>query len=150
MSSRTAAEIQGLEYDWLATDADRHVGFFTTAGGGYAPPAFLLDTDSHEVAIAAILALPSTTVARYAPILGSGLANDWRLMAERGVFAYDADVNGGPYRLVAAPVDPILAETLPKPAREVATRLRCPFGFEASPTAGPDELANLAGDIGAR
>ena len=67
MTAKTGQpRFQGLEYDWLATDADRHVGFFTTAGGGYAPPAFLSDTDSHEVRIA-ILALPPTTVARYAP-----------------------------------------------------------------------------------
>ena len=147
MSVKTATEIWGLEYDWLATDADRHVGFFTTAGGGYAPPAFLMDTDSHEAAIAAILALPPTTVARFAPTVGPGLANDWRLMAERGVFAYDADASGGPYRLVAAPVIPILAESLPEPVRELAERLRCAFGFEGSPTAGPDELGRLAGDI---
>jgi hypothetical protein len=150
MGATTAAEIWGLEFDWLATDADRQVGFFTTAGGGYAPPEFLGDTDAHEAAIAAILALPPTTTARFAPVVGSGLRNDWRLMAERGVFAYDADANGGPYRLVAAPTDAILVETLPDGARQVVEGLRCPFGFEGMPTAGPDDLALLSSDIPAR
>ena len=41
-------------------------------------------------------------------------------MAERGVFAFDADVHGGPYRLVAAPEHPIRLAALPSIAAVVA------------------------------
>ena len=54
MTAKSASEIVGLEFDWLACDADGHVGFFSTAGGGCAPEAFLRDTDAFDAAIEAI------------------------------------------------------------------------------------------------
>src|SRR5437899_85750 len=41
MGAKSADEILGLEFDWLASDADGHVALFSTAGGGYAPEDFL-------------------------------------------------------------------------------------------------------------
>lgn len=58
---KSAEEILGLEYDWLASDAKGFVALFTTAGGGYAPTEFLKDTDAHDRAIDIILDLPATT-----------------------------------------------------------------------------------------
>ena len=37
----------------------------------------------------------------------------WTRMAERGLFAFDADIYGGPYRLIAAPVTPLKFHELP-------------------------------------
>jgi hypothetical protein len=37
MSAKSAIDIQGFEYDWLAVDLDGHVAVFTTAGDGFAP-----------------------------------------------------------------------------------------------------------------
>jgi hypothetical protein len=50
--------------------------------------------------------------------LGAGYTNTWRLVAERGLFAFDsdfrgADFPGGPYSLVAAPETPVTANDLP-------------------------------------
>lgn len=120
----TMNDIQGMEYDWLAVDAEGHVGFFSTAGGGYAPEAFLQDIDSFDSAIATLLALPPTTQALCSRELSPGLANTWKLMAERGVFAYDSDPLGGPYHLIAAPENPVAVHGLPTsvggPAQRVA------------------------------
>jgi hypothetical protein len=33
MTSKAPEEILGLEFDWLASDADGHVALFSTAGG---------------------------------------------------------------------------------------------------------------------
>jgi len=123
MGARTGAEISGLEFDWLASDANGHVAMFSTAGGGYAPEEFLRDTDAHDNAADIILALPSYTKARFAPELGPGLKNTWQMMAERGFFAFDSDPNGGPYRLVAAPERATHVSELPRVVSDVVARL---------------------------
>lgn len=116
MSARFAYEIMGAEYDWLGSDGDGRAALFSTAGGGYAPDGFLRDTDVHEAAIEAILACPACTTARFAPALSARYDNTWKLVAERGLYAFDADAGGGPYRLVAAPEVAIDAVHLPEAA----------------------------------
>lgn len=130
MTPKTPADIQGLEYDWLGSDDHGCVALFSTAGAGYAPKAFLLDTDAHDVAIHAVLALPATTTTKFAPDLAPDLINTWRLVAERGLYAYDCDLNGGPYRLVAAPAVPVQVDALPPDVATVATAVRCSLRFE--------------------
>lgn len=117
---KSAEDVKGLEYDWIACDVNGFVGLFSTAGGGYTPAAFLDDTAAHDAAIDAILALPASTRARFAPQLPPNLQNTWQLVAERGLFAFDSDVHGGPYRQVAAPIAPIHVDDLPQSARSVA------------------------------
>src|SRR5690349_17697524 len=119
MAAKTAAEIRGTEYDWLGSDGESHVALFCTAGGGYAPDAFLQDTDAHDAAIAAILALPASTRALSAPELGPDYVNTWKLVAERGLFAFDADVSGGPYYRSAVPETPVRLDQLPAAVRDV-------------------------------
>lgn len=126
MASKQAQEILGLEYDWLVSDADGHVAIFSTAGGGHAPEEFLRDTDRHDAAIDEILALPASTTARFAPDSDPEDSSTWRLAAERGLFAFDSDYHGGPYRRVAAPVRPIHMSELPGHAAEVVRSLRLP------------------------
>lgn len=123
MEGKSADDVRGFEFDWLASDADGHVALFSTAGGGYAPEEFLRDTDAHDAAIEGILASPASTKARVAPALPAGLRNTWREMAERGVFAFDSDANGGRYRLVAVPETPVRVAELPDTAAEVVYRL---------------------------
>jgi hypothetical protein len=129
-TSKSAAEILGMEYDWLGCDSNGHIALFSTAGVGYAPAEFLRDTDAHDVAIQEVLALPPTTEARFFPAVAPGLVNTWRLVAERGLYAYDCDPNGGPYHLVAAPVVAAKTDALPPEVVSVATRVRCPAPFE--------------------
>ncbi|XYH92482.1 hypothetical protein ACMHYB_31965 [Sorangium sp. So ce1128] len=122
--AKSANEIAGMEFDWLASDADGYVALFSTAGGGYAPDEFLRDTDAHDAAIDAVLASPASTVARFAPELPPGLKNTWRMVAERGLFAFDSDPHGGPYRMVAAPVDPIRMADLPRLVIDIVEHLK--------------------------
>jgi hypothetical protein len=130
---KSAEDIQGIEYDWLGVDGSGCVALFGTAGAGYAPTKFLLDTDAHDEAIQAVLALPASTEAKFSPTLAPGLVNTWQLVAERGLYAYDCEPNGGPYRLVAAPVLPIRDDALPSAIGSVATRIKCAarFGIDA-------------------
>jgi hypothetical protein len=140
---KSAEDIQGLEYDWLASDSEGHVALFSTAGAGHAPREFLLDTDAHDAAIDAILAGPATTTARFAPTVAPGLKNTWALVAERGLFAFDCDPNGGPYRKVAAPQLPIRIESLPAAAVEVVSRIRLAVRFEHQTSLSAEDFGEL-------
>ncbi len=119
----TNEDIHGLEYDWLAVDSAGHIGLFSTAGGGVAPQAFLEDIEAFDVAITEILSLPPSTDANCNRVLPAGLINTWRLVAERGLFAFDSDPLGGPYRLIATPHTPVSVEHLPEKIRKVASRV---------------------------
>jgi hypothetical protein len=96
MGAKTAEEIQGHEYDWLACNMHGHVAMFSTAGGGYAPRVFLADPDGYDDALDAIMSREACTSARLAPHVAEGLINAWIDLAERGHFSYDSDPTGGP------------------------------------------------------
>lgn len=84
----------GAAFDgWLFVPRRRRAGRPAEAAG---PPQFLKDTDAHASAIEAILAASPTTSARSAPSLAPDVMNTWKLMAERGLFAYDSDFHGTP------------------------------------------------------
>lgn len=124
MTAKKLKDIEGYEYDWLAHDRVGFVAMFSTAGGGVAPDVFLNDTGAHDRAIDAILELPPTTEAELATELRSGLPNRWKAMALRGFFSFDADPNGGPYRLESAPAVPLLLSQLPQSVASVVMTIR--------------------------
>jgi len=124
MRVKTAQEIHGYEYDWLACDENGYIALFSTAGGGYTPKAFLNDTDAYDRAIAGIQELPATTVAVRAPCLRADLHNSWKEMAVRGIFSFDADANGGAYRLVGVPAMPSVVDELPPQVGAVIKRIQ--------------------------
>ncbi len=125
-SPKSALDIQNLEYDWLGHDEDGHVALFSTAGYGYAPEAFLRDTDAHSDAIEALLASDATTEAVLFPKLKPTLANTWRDVAERGLYAYDSDP-WGRYMLIAVPSIPRRIDAPPSCVASVS--IRCRFRF---------------------
>jgi hypothetical protein len=122
----TNEDIQGLEYDWLAVDAEGFVGLFSTAGAGYAPEGFLQDIAAFDSVIETILSMPPVTPATCSRELPIGRTNTWKLMAERGLFAFDSDPLGGPYRLIAAPQSPVALLDLPASVRAVVGRIVLP------------------------
>lgn len=126
MGAKSAEEIHGLEFDWLASDVDGNVALFSTAGGGFAPEAFLWDTDAHDAAIDTLLAWGARTQARFAPQVSPEIRNTWLLMAERGLYAFDSDPNGAPYQLVAAPQHPIHISDLPASVAAVVRAVSLP------------------------
>ena len=131
---KSADDILGFEYDWVACDGAGHVALFSTAGGGYAPARFLQDTEAHAAAIHAILAGPDTTTARFAPVLAPDLEDTWKSAAEHGLFAFDCDPNGGPYRLIAAPVVAISVADLPRSAVDAVSGIKLRLRFSDQTT----------------
>ncbi|NNC18729.1 hypothetical protein HJC22_23740 [Corallococcus exiguus] len=123
MGAISAKEIDGYEFDWLASDVEGHVALLSTAGGGYVPCEVLQDTDALDAAINAILVSPVSSEVRFAPSVAEGCENTWRMMAERGVLAFDADPYGGPYKRVAMPERPIRVGELAEAARPLVRRM---------------------------
>ncbi len=120
VSAKTRDDILGLEFDWLAVDQDGHIGLFSTAGGGRAPQAFLANTDLHDTGFDALMGMEARSTLKLRREIKPGLENTWNEVACRGVFAFDSDPNGGPYRLVAAPDRPLNVRHAPDAAAAAA------------------------------
>jgi hypothetical protein len=99
---------------------------FSTAGAGYAPDELLLDPDAFESAIESILAMPPRGGSDCARELPPGHVNTWKLVADRGFFAFDADPLGGPYRLIAKPHVAARITDLPSSVALVVGRIHLP------------------------
>jgi hypothetical protein len=118
-----SADIEGCEHDWLAVDMAGHVGFFSSAGSGVAPRAYLDDLAAFEGAIEVLGAMPKITTATCNRDLPPGHVDTWRAMAERGLFAFDSDPLGGPYRIIATPHAPVLVTDLPADIGRLLSRV---------------------------
>lgn len=115
-------DIKGSEYDFLATNSLGQVAVFATAGAGCPPSGLLRAVDEHRVAIDALTALPvSCAVVRCDYVATElGFPDTWRLVAERGVFGYDAIGRKYIYVCSAVPSVPINVRDLPDSIRRVA------------------------------
>lgn len=122
LSSTDAVENVGLDFDWLASDAEGHVAVFSSAGVEIPPDAVLRDMDAHVRALGALFATPASTHPVFAPTAPGH--DRWYAAAERGLFVYRCSPAGGPYRLAAAPETPIRAVDLPAGAGLVVQALR--------------------------
>ncbi|MFO0553691.1 MAG: hypothetical protein U0271_35235 [Polyangiaceae bacterium] len=110
----------GMEFDWLAIDPARHVGFFASAGRGCIPMLLLPERRKLQWAIECLMALPVRTTALYAPVIAPHLSNDWQLLAERGIYAFDAGREDADDHLEAEPRDPLCLDALPGVIANVA------------------------------
>ena len=124
----------GLEFDWIGIDGAEQVALFSSGGGGFIPDLPSVDVRTHEAAIAALLAKAPSTGARIFPVIPPQCTNTWRLVAERGLYAYDCSPNGGPYELEAVPLVARLARAFPVAVRRTFVRLPSALRFDASST----------------
>ena len=120
---RTRESVAGWEFDWIALDAAGQIALLSTAGGGFVPEAVLAGAGDYDDVIDEVLRMPAYRELAYAPQLAAHLENTWALAATRGLFAYDADFNGGPYRRVAGPESAITVDALPRSVALVAGRV---------------------------
>jgi hypothetical protein len=91
----------GLDFEWLASDAEGHVALFGCCGGALPPEGVLGEREVHVRALEDVLRRPPSTRALFSPPGADG--ERWRSAAERGLFAYRCAPIGGPFRLAAAP-----------------------------------------------
>jgi hypothetical protein len=89
------------EFDWLATDIDGSVGFFSTGGAGPIPD--LREQDSPPDLSGVLLRLPLSCDAEYVSEL-PGEHSEWIELARRSLSAFDWSRRLHRYVLVARPI----------------------------------------------
>lgn len=145
MTRKTFADIDGWEHDWLAIDEGGAVALFSTAGFGFVPGQYLDDTDAYQEAIAFLIGQEPCTIAIRFPPIPEGIENTWRMMAERGLYAYDFDDDVDSYVKVAVPATPIGVDALPAAIAKLASRTRCKCSFETTSRASSAILDDAKG-----
>ena len=118
-----------LEFDWLATDLDGHLGLLSTAGEGPVPQVVL--------AMAGELEEPWDLVEGLEEAGGfeqlshfDAVADEWLDYAARGVFAFDRQWNSRSYEVIARPGRPLAVNELSDgPLKRSVSLVRFPFRF---------------------
>jgi hypothetical protein len=104
----------GIDFFWLAVDANGCVGCFSLGMSGPVPRLLSEDQlDEHEPRLERWV---QSTGRAFEPDGGKAL---WRDAAATGVFAFDHDDSKGEYRIVAKPQSPVAHHEAPPPIREV-------------------------------
>lgn len=85
-------DLDGIEFDWLASDTDGNIALFATAGEGFFPAPVATHHAKHS-AITETIPSPNT-----------GTEKVWSDYAAVGLYVFDWDLPGGPYKLRATPM----------------------------------------------
>ncbi|MFS1525476.1 hypothetical protein ACL7TT_15410 [Microbulbifer sp. 2304DJ12-6] len=84
-------ELEGREFDWFAIDSEGNIGLFSTAGEGTIPDPVMEAYSEHDN-ISEQLESPNW-----------GSSEVWSDYAALGLFVYDWDLPGGPYKRERTP-----------------------------------------------
>jgi hypothetical protein len=117
-----SSPLAGLDFSWLAVDADGHVAWLVTFGSAVVPRWVEERSGDFASAEDALAGLPETggcTASETSPSV-----EQWLGAARRGVFAFDWSVYRGPYRVLAAPTQPLKVDDLPDELARLARRTR--------------------------
>lgn len=84
-------ELEGREFDWFAIDSEGNIGLFSTAGEGAVPVAVIEAFSEHDN-ISEQLESPNW-----------GSSEVWSDYAALGLYVYDWNLHGGPYKRARVP-----------------------------------------------
>lgn len=84
-------EIEGMEFDWFATDELGQFALFATAGAGPLPQLVLASIAAHDA------------IGEEVEISGWGTNDVWQSYSRAGLYAYDWSSTKGRYLRVAEP-----------------------------------------------
>ena len=93
-----SSELEGIDFEWFATDAVGNLALFVTAGGGFVP----------QVAASASEAIASVSARIPTPHMGTGLL--WGDYGAAGLYVYDWTWPEGPYSLIQQPTEAMAVE----------------------------------------
>lgn len=121
---------QGIDYVWLASDREGHVGAFITAGVGSIPVEVLssvyIPIEDIEGRLYQLLPVSQVRL-----LVSVKRPDDFIELAERGIFVYDwTDIHRiarealRVYEPVAVPTKPIMVSSLPADLADLAKALR--------------------------
>ena len=143
MIRRHIHELSGLEFDWLACDADGFVAMLSSAGFGAVPEEAVATADALETALDRIKLLPVTGEAT--SISGMTSPDDWIAAARRGVFAFDWEHARDRYRIEGLPSRAIRVDEIADVAlRDAVSRVRIPVVFSDVRWLDWDEAGKLS------
>lgn len=108
--SMYCVEAQGVEWDWFACDEVGHVALISSGGSGQVPRTLIAQQSSIEDLLAHLEVTWD--------------ADSWQKAAERGLFAYDVNMNGGPFPRVRSPLQPRTLADFPEPHRSLIARAK--------------------------
>lgn len=91
-------ELEGREFDWFAIDSEGNVGLFSTAGEGFIPDTVMNAYSEHDK-ISEQLESPNW-----------GSSEVWSDYSKLGLYVYDWNLHGGPYKQERAPSKAISEE----------------------------------------
>ena len=136
-------EFSGLEFDWLACDADGFVGMFASAGFGAVPEESVAIPDAVDAALDRFKALPAKGDAT--SIGGTTTPDDWMAAARRGLFAFDWAHNRDRYEIEARPSRALHIDAIPDDAtRDLVKRVQIPVRFSQLRWVVWDEAGNVS------
>jgi hypothetical protein len=134
------------DLEWLGVDRDGLIARFTTGGLGPVPKVVLASWSQQQALQEAICRLTSESDAEVMTKIGN--PQDFRLCAERGLFAYDwSDVHRtdaealGSYELMARPTKPLAMASvlkLVRDAQEILPRFSVAFSESSVAPIGAD------------
>lgn len=110
--------LKGTDCSWLATDSDGRVALLATAGGGVAPKALLTLRDHYKSALCLCDGLPKCGDVGQLSDPESSL--EWMDEIRQGLYVYDSDFSGSPYRRIGAPTVPLHVDALPSALSSIA------------------------------
>lgn len=109
-------ELEGREFDWYATDAEGNIAIFCTAGEGTIPKSVILCFEEHD-GISDSIESPNW-----------GCSDVWTDYSALGLYVFDWDLHGGPYKRKRLPSSEISAE-LKESIMMVAKTVKFDFCF---------------------
>jgi hypothetical protein len=119
-------EVEGIEWDWFASDLAGHVALVSSGGSGQVPPTMI----EHERLIHEFKNL-------------AGIQCDersWKVAADFGLYGYDVDVNGGPYVRLGTPSCPKCIDDLPERFRALVRQVVVQGSFDRMQTIKCDQF----------
>ena len=125
----THPAIEGIEFDWFASDRSGNIALFATAGAGFVPKAVISSREEHQ----------SISDSFETPHLGS--VNIWDDYARLGIFVFDWAPDDGPYKLVRVPTASITNQ-LSEQLQSLSFLPRLMVDFQTCTSISRTELAN--------
>lgn len=126
----THPEIEGREFDWFATDCAGNVAILATTGSGPVPASVISSCVEHG-------AISDSIDSSH-----WGSEAVWDDFAKLGLFVYDWELHGGPYRRMREPTAEV-ADQLREKLRGLTSMPRLNLQFMESKAITLDALSNF-------
>ena len=119
-----AAGYSYVDFEWFAADRDGRIAVLTTGGVGPVPTSVFRNRTAYFAAAAFFERLGKCGTHRlHRHRLDDVDWSSWADAADRGMFAYDCEVAGQPYWLVASPDRCLALEEVPPTVREYVSAI---------------------------